>query len=230
MTATQLYRIAQEAVTNALEARPGQHIQISLEADDHPSPRASGTMGSGSSEPQAGVQGDGSADHALPGGAHQRDVGSSPRRRAAERGDLHPPQGRPCRRETEQEPPAGRQGADRGRPSGRARRADHSHLASARPGGVRRGGRRRRGPPARRRRPARRGRHRHLAEDRQRHRPDQADQGAGRSVRMLVWSMYNEDLYAERALRAAALGYINKEQATDKIIEAIRPCSTARFI
>ena len=42
------------------------------------------------------------------------------------------------------------------------------------------------------------------------------------SVRMLVWSMYNETLYAERALRAGAMGYINKEHATDKIIEAIR--------
>jgi DNA-binding NarL/FixJ family response regulator len=42
------------------------------------------------------------------------------------------------------------------------------------------------------------------------------------SIRMLVWSMYPEALYAERALRAGALGYITKEQATDKIIEAIR--------
>jgi DNA-binding NarL/FixJ family response regulator len=42
------------------------------------------------------------------------------------------------------------------------------------------------------------------------------------SVRMLVWSMHNEALYAERALRAGALGYIDKEQATDKIIDAIR--------
>jgi DNA-binding NarL/FixJ family response regulator len=42
------------------------------------------------------------------------------------------------------------------------------------------------------------------------------------SVRMLVWSMHGESLYAERALRAGALGYINKDQATDKIIEAIR--------
>src|SRR5215210_5752002 len=41
------------------------------------------------------------------------------------------------------------------------------------------------------------------------------------SVRMLVWSMHSESLYAERALRAGALGYINKDQATDKIIEAI---------
>src|SRR5215470_9154440 len=42
------------------------------------------------------------------------------------------------------------------------------------------------------------------------------------AVRILVWSMHNETLYAERALRAGALGYINKEQATEKIIEAIR--------
>lgn len=41
-------------------------------------------------------------------------------------------------------------------------------------------------------------------------------------VRILVWSMHSESLYAERVLRAGALGYINKDQATDKIIEAVR--------
>jgi DNA-binding NarL/FixJ family response regulator len=41
-------------------------------------------------------------------------------------------------------------------------------------------------------------------------------------IRMLVWSMHSEALYAERALRAGALGYINKDQATDRIVEAIR--------
>jgi DNA-binding NarL/FixJ family response regulator len=41
-------------------------------------------------------------------------------------------------------------------------------------------------------------------------------------VRMLVWSMHSEALYGERALRAGALGYIHKDQATDKIVEAIR--------
>lgn len=41
-------------------------------------------------------------------------------------------------------------------------------------------------------------------------------------VRILVWSMYEESLYAERALRAGAMGYINKQQATDTIISAIR--------
>ena len=39
---------------------------------------------------------------------------------------------------------------------------------------------------------------------------------------MLVWSVCNETLYAERALRAGAMGYIDKEQATVKIIDAIR--------
>ncbi len=41
-------------------------------------------------------------------------------------------------------------------------------------------------------------------------------------ARFLVWSMHSEDLYAERALRAGAIGYIHKEQATDQIVEAIR--------
>src|SRR5271165_2316542 len=42
------------------------------------------------------------------------------------------------------------------------------------------------------------------------------------TVRMLVWSTHSEALYAERALRAGALGYINKDKATDKIVEGIK--------
>src|SRR5271165_3986765 len=42
------------------------------------------------------------------------------------------------------------------------------------------------------------------------------------TIRMLVWSTHSESLYAERALRAGALGYVNKDQATDKIVEGIR--------
>jgi DNA-binding NarL/FixJ family response regulator len=42
------------------------------------------------------------------------------------------------------------------------------------------------------------------------------------SVRILVWSMYPESLYAERALRAGALGYVHKGRATREIIQAIR--------
>src|SRR5579883_3643745 len=40
-------------------------------------------------------------------------------------------------------------------------------------------------------------------------------------IRIVVWSMHSESLYAERALRAGALGYVNKDQATDTIVEAI---------
>ena len=39
---------------------------------------------------------------------------------------------------------------------------------------------------------------------------------------ILVWSMYPDALYAPRALRAGALGYINKEKTTDRIVDAIR--------
>lgn len=39
---------------------------------------------------------------------------------------------------------------------------------------------------------------------------------------ILVWSMYPENLYAERALRAGARGYVNKGQPANQIMEAIR--------
>jgi DNA-binding NarL/FixJ family response regulator len=38
---------------------------------------------------------------------------------------------------------------------------------------------------------------------------------------VLVWSMHAESLYAERALRAGARGYVNKGQDTDEIVGAI---------
>ena len=41
-------------------------------------------------------------------------------------------------------------------------------------------------------------------------------------IRILVSSMHDETLYAERALRAGARGYINKQQATENIVEALR--------
>jgi DNA-binding NarL/FixJ family response regulator len=41
-------------------------------------------------------------------------------------------------------------------------------------------------------------------------------------IQILVSSMHDETLYAERALRAGARGYINKQQATEKIVEALR--------
>lgn len=38
----------------------------------------------------------------------------------------------------------------------------------------------------------------------------------------LVLSMHEESLYAERALRAGARGYVMKREASDKVVEAIR--------
>jgi DNA-binding NarL/FixJ family response regulator len=35
-------------------------------------------------------------------------------------------------------------------------------------------------------------------------------------------SGHDESLYAERALRAGALGYVNKQEATDELVAAIR--------
>lgn len=41
-------------------------------------------------------------------------------------------------------------------------------------------------------------------------------------VKMLVVTAFDESLYAERALRAGAHGYINKRELQDNIIEALR--------
>jgi DNA-binding NarL/FixJ family response regulator len=41
-------------------------------------------------------------------------------------------------------------------------------------------------------------------------------------VKILVVSMHDETLYAERVLRAGAAGYVNKAEATRRLIEAIR--------
>jgi DNA-binding NarL/FixJ family response regulator len=46
--------------------------------------------------------------------------------------------------------------------------------------------------------------------------------GAGCDLPILILSMYDETIYAERALRAGANGYIMKQEATDKVLEAIR--------
>lgn len=43
-----------------------------------------------------------------------------------------------------------------------------------------------------------------------------------KAIRMLVLSMHDETMYAERSLRAGALGYITKEEASDKVVEGIR--------
>lgn len=47
-------------------------------------------------------------------------------------------------------------------------------------------------------------------------------QGLEPAPRVLVISMHDEALYAERALRAGALGYVMKRDTSDKVVEAIR--------
>jgi DNA-binding NarL/FixJ family response regulator len=42
------------------------------------------------------------------------------------------------------------------------------------------------------------------------------------AIRMLVVSTYQESLYAERVLSAGAMGYLNKQESNEKLIEAIR--------
>lgn len=44
----------------------------------------------------------------------------------------------------------------------------------------------------------------------------------GLEINVLVLSMHDEELYAERALRAGAKGYITKNEASTEVIEAIR--------
>lgn len=41
-------------------------------------------------------------------------------------------------------------------------------------------------------------------------------------VRTLAFSMHDESLYAERAIRAGSLGFINKQEAPESVIDAIR--------
>lgn len=51
----------------------------------------------------------------------------------------------------------------------------------------------------------------------------------GVDTKMLVSSMHDELLYAERALRAGAMGYLNKVESTDKIVEAIEQILGSRI-
>lgn len=52
--------------------------------------------------------------------------------------------------------------------------------------------------------------------------------GHDTNVKILVASMHDDAIYAERALRAGANGYINKEQAASRIIDAIRDILNGR--
>jgi DNA-binding NarL/FixJ family response regulator len=50
-----------------------------------------------------------------------------------------------------------------------------------------------------------------------------------KSIRILAWSMYPDSQYAQRALHAGALGYINKESDSERIVEAIRRVRDGRI-
>ena len=48
-------------------------------------------------------------------------------------------------------------------------------------------------------------------------------------VKMLVLSAFEESLFAERALRAGAMGYVNKQQASESILDAIRAVLSGKY-
>lgn len=52
---------------------------------------------------------------------------------------------------------------------------------------------------------------------------------AGNPIHILVWSMHNESLFAEQAIQAGANGFINKEEPTELVIEAIRNVAQGTF-
>jgi DNA-binding NarL/FixJ family response regulator len=43
-----------------------------------------------------------------------------------------------------------------------------------------------------------------------------------RNVKMIVSTMHDESLFGERCFRAGAAGFVNKEEASEKVVEAIR--------
>jgi len=48
-------------------------------------------------------------------------------------------------------------------------------------------------------------------------------------LKMLVCSMHEESLFAERAINAGARGYVNKHQVTEQVLEAIRQVLAGRI-
>ena len=41
-------------------------------------------------------------------------------------------------------------------------------------------------------------------------------------IKTLVWSMFDENVYAERAVQAGAMGYVNKQEPIETVVGAIR--------
>lgn len=48
-------------------------------------------------------------------------------------------------------------------------------------------------------------------------------------TKVIVASMHDESLYAERAMRAGAMAYVNKEASTDQLLAAIRRVASGRI-
>ena len=47
-------------------------------------------------------------------------------------------------------------------------------------------------------------------------------------IKMLIYSMFDESAYAERAVRAGALGYVNKQEPPEKLLDGIRQVLNGR--
>lgn len=50
------------------------------------------------------------------------------------------------------------------------------------------------------------------------------------SPKTIVCSMHDESLFAERALRAGAMGYVNKQETTEKLVEALRQVQAGEVV
>lgn len=48
-------------------------------------------------------------------------------------------------------------------------------------------------------------------------------------VRTVVWSMFDEKIFAERAIRAGAMGYVNKKEPIECLVSAIRQVLDGNF-
>lgn len=48
-------------------------------------------------------------------------------------------------------------------------------------------------------------------------------------VRTVVWSMFDERVFAQRAIRAGAMGYVNKEEPIERLVGAIRQVLDGSF-
>jgi len=53
--------------------------------------------------------------------------------------------------------------------------------------------------------------------------------GMPQAPRILVTSMHDENIFAERALHAGAMGYLNKGEATEEVVAALRQILTGKL-